>query len=50
MQDRQLRPASDGWRAYTGMTISDGMRGRWRVSVIDAKSGQVLAEKTFDVQ
>lgn len=50
MQERKLLPASQSWRAYTGMAISGGMRGRWRISAIDATTGKVLAQERFTVE
>lgn len=50
MQERKLVPASQSWRAYTGMAISADMTGRWRVSAVDATTGRVLAEQRFTVE
>jgi hypothetical protein len=50
MQQRQLHPASQSWRAYTTMTITGNMRGSWRISAVDAMTGQVLAERHFKVE
>jgi hypothetical protein len=50
MKERQLRPASELWRAYTAMTIGGDMRGSWRVSAVDATTDKVLAEQRFGVE
>jgi hypothetical protein len=50
MQQRQLHPASQSWRAYTMMTITGNMRGSWRVSAVDAATGKVLVGKRFEVE
>ena len=49
-QERQLHPASQSWRAYTAMTIAGDMRGSWRVSAVEAKTGKVLAWQRFEVK
>ena len=50
MQERQLQPASQSWRTYTGMGITGDMKGSWRVSAVDAASGKILAEQRFNVE
>ena len=50
MKERQLRPASQSWRAYTAMTITGDMRGSWRISAVEAKTGKVLAWQRFEVK
>jgi hypothetical protein len=50
MQERQLHPASQSWRAYTAMTITGDMRGSWRISAVDATTGKVLAAQRFEVE
>ena len=50
MQERQLHPASQSWRAYTAMTITGDMRGSWRISAVDATTGKVLAGQRFEVE
>ena len=50
MQERQLHPASQSWRAYTTMTITGDRRGSWRISVVDATTGKVLAARRFEVE
>jgi Protein of unknown function (DUF2914) len=50
MQERQLHPASQSWRAYTAMTITGDMRGSWRISAVDATTGKVLAGQRFAVE
>jgi general secretion pathway protein A len=50
MQERQLHPASQSWRAYTAMTIAGDMRGSWRVSAVDATTGKILAGQRFAVE
>jgi len=50
MQERQLHPSSQSWRAYTGMVIAGDMRGSWRVSTVDATTGKVLVRQRFEVE
>ena len=50
MQERQLHPASQSWRAYTAMSITGDMRGSWRISAVDATTGQALAGQRFRVE
>jgi hypothetical protein len=50
MHQRQLRPASQSWRAYSAMTITGDMRGSWRISAVDATAGKVLAEQRFEIE
>jgi hypothetical protein len=50
MKERQLRPASELWRAYTAMTLGGDMRGSWRVSAVDATTDKILAEQRFEVE
>jgi type II secretory pathway predicted ATPase ExeA len=50
MQERQLHPTSQSWRAYTAMTIVGDMRGSWGVSAVDATTSNVLAGQHFEVE
>jgi type II secretory pathway predicted ATPase ExeA len=50
MQERQLHPTSQLWRAYTAMTIVGDMRGSWGVSAVDATTRNVLAGQHFEVE
>jgi type II secretory pathway predicted ATPase ExeA len=50
MQEWQLHPTSQSWRAYTAMTIGGDMRGSWGVSAVDARTSNVLAGQHFEVE
>jgi len=48
VQERQLKPTSQAWRAYTALSIPQS--GSWRVAAIDAATGRTLAEQRFRVE
>lgn len=50
VQERQLKPTSQSWRAYTALSLTSGMSGSWRVATIDAATGRTLAEQRFRVE
>jgi|APTNR8051073442_1049403.scaffolds.fasta_scaffold07233_1 hypothetical protein len=50
VQRSELRTGSQSWRTYSGMAITAAMPGKWRVAVIDARTGAVMGETRFRVE
>ena len=50
VQRKELPVGSPAWRTYSGTKITGDMPGQWRVAVIDAKTGLLIAETRFQVR